>query len=56
MVGTIILLWALSDMYNTPVLNRIHNYYEEDKDNKHKANFLIALIIILSFILGTIVV
>lgn len=54
--GTIVILWLLSDMYNTPVLNRMQNYYEEDKDNKHLANFLIGVMIVLSFILGTMAV
>jgi len=55
LVGFISIFWYLNNVFNKPVLNRMKNFYEEDLAGKSVANFFILLIIILSFLLGTII-
>ena len=45
----------MANAFSKPILNRMHNYYEDDKDGRHIANFFIGLIAFISFIIGLLV-
>ena len=46
------IFWYLANVFSKPVLNRIHNYYEDDKEGRTIANALIGVCIALSIWLG----
>jgi hypothetical protein len=52
LVVLIIIFWITANAFNKPILNRMHNYYEDDKEGRDTANFFIGLMLILAFILG----
>ena len=49
----IALFWILANAFNKPVLNRMMNFYEDDKEGRDVANFFVAIMLVLSFILGS---
>jgi uncharacterized membrane protein len=51
-IGLILILWYLANVMNKPVLSRMHNYYEDDKDGRTLANIMIGICFVLSFVLG----
>jgi hypothetical protein len=54
-IGVISVAWIIANAFNKPILNRMHNYYEDDAEGRQIANSLIALMLFLSFILGILV-
>lgn len=55
LIGFMIVFWFLANMFSKPVLNRMHNYYEDDKDGRSIANIFIGMMLMIAFILGYIV-
>jgi hypothetical protein len=55
LVGFIFVLWGVANAMNKPVLNRIHNYYEDDTEGRHVANMIIGIMLVLAFLLGLLV-
>ena len=55
LIGMIGVAWLVANAFNKPILNRMHNYYEDDVEGRQIANSLIALMLFLSFILGILV-
>jgi hypothetical protein len=55
LVGFIFILWGVANAMNKPVLNRIHNYYEDDTEGRHIANMIIGIMLVLAFLLGLLV-
>lgn len=55
LIGIIGVAWIVANAFNKPILNRMHNYYEDDVEGRQIANSLIALMLFLSFILGILV-
>ena len=55
LVGFILVFWIVANAMNKPVLNRIHNYYEDDTEGRHIANIIIGIMLIIAFLLGTLV-
>jgi fucose permease len=55
LVGFIFVLWGVANAMNKPVLNRIHNYYEDDTEGRHIANMIIGIMLVLAFLLGLLV-
>lgn len=51
-VGIITVLWYLSVVLNKPVLNRISNYYEDDKNGRTIANTLFWVAVVIAYFLG----
>ena len=54
-VGFIVVLWYLVNVFSKPILNRMHNYYEDDPVGRQIANLIIGIIIVLSLLLGSII-
>ena len=52
LMGFILILWYLSNIFNKPVLNRMHNYYEDDAVGRQIANVIMVIIIVLSLFIG----
>lgn len=52
-VGFILVFWILSNAFNKPVLNKMMNYYEDDEAGRQTANLFIAIMLVLSFVLGS---
>lgn len=52
-VGFILVFWVLSNAFNKPVLNKMMNYYEDDEAGRQTANLFIAIMLVLSFVLGS---
>jgi hypothetical protein len=55
LLGIIAICWLMSNAFSKPILNRMHNYYEDDKDGRYIANIFIGVIACISFILGLLV-
>lgn len=55
LVGFIFVLWGVANAMNKPILNRIHNYYEDDTEGRHIANMIIGIMLVLAFLLGLLV-
>lgn len=55
LVGFILVLWLVANAMNKPVLNRMHNYYEDDTEGRHIANMIIGIMLALAFLLGILV-
>ena len=55
LLGVIAICWLMANAFSKPILNRMHNYYEDDKDGRHIANFFIGLIAFISFLIGLLV-
>lgn len=55
LVGFILVFWIVANAMNKPVLNRIHNYYEDDTEGRHIANIIIGIMLMIAFLLGTLV-
>jgi hypothetical protein len=45
----------MANAFSKPILNRMHNYYEDDKDGRYIANIFIGVIAFISFIIGLLV-
>lgn len=54
LIGFIAVLWYLVNVFSKPILNRMHNYYEDDPVGRQIANLTIGIIILTSIILGSI--
>ncbi len=52
LIGFISVLWYLVNVFSKPILNRMHNYYEDDPVGRQIANLIIGMIILLSILLG----
>lgn len=52
LVGLIVVFWLMSNAFSKPVLNRMQNYYEDDKEGRDAANVFIGLMLIIAFVLG----
>lgn len=52
-VGFILVFWVLSNAFSKPVLNKMMNYYEDDEAGRQTANLFIAIMLVLSFVLGS---
>lgn len=55
LIGVIGVCWIVANAFNKPILNRMSNYYEDDKDGRYIANMLISVMLLVSFLIGYIV-
>ena len=55
LTGFILLFWFSANAMNKPVLNIMHNYYEDDKDGRSIANVFIGIMLVLAFLIGTLI-
>ena len=51
-VGCIAMLWIIVNAMTRPVYNKMYNMYVEDEKGRAIANWTIAAIILVSFLLG----
>ena len=51
----VLAFWFIANAMNKPILNKMHNHYEDDKYGRQFANMLIGIIIIIAFLMGYIV-
>jgi hypothetical protein len=54
LLGFIVVLWYLVNVFSKPILNRMQNYYEDDPVGRQIANLIIGMIILLSILLGSV--
>ena len=54
-IGFIVVLWYLVNVFSKPILNRMHNYYEDDPKGRNIANMVIGVMLALAFLMGTII-
>ena len=54
LLGIIGLCWLLVNAFSKPILNKMHNYYEDDTEGRKIANILIAFILFIAFLVGLI--
>jgi hypothetical protein len=52
LVGFVLMLWYLANIFSKPVLNRMSNYYEDDHEGRTIANILIGVCISLAAWIG----
>lgn len=52
LVCIIMMCWYLANIYSKPKLNRLSNYYEEDKEGRTIANIFIGGAIVVAFTIG----
>lgn len=52
LVGFVLMIWYLANVFNKPVLNRMSNYYEDDHEGRAIANILIGVCMGLSWWIG----
>ena len=52
LIGIIVVSWILANAFSKPILNKMHNFYEDDKEGRKIANSLIGIIILVSFLIG----
>jgi hypothetical protein len=55
LLGIIAVCWLMANAFSKPILNRMHNYYEDDKDGRYIANIFIGVIAFISFLIGLLV-
>jgi hypothetical protein len=55
LLGFILAFWFIANAMNKPILNKMHNYYEDDKNGRQFANILIGIIILIAFLIGYLV-
>lgn len=51
-IGVIVICWISANAFSKPILNKMHNYYEDDLEGRQIANAFIGIIIIISFLIG----
>ena len=51
-VGAIAMFWVIVNAMTRPVYNKMYNMYVEDEKGRAIANYTIAAIILVSFLLG----
>ena len=54
LLGFIVVLWYLVNVFSKPILNRMQNYYEDDPVGRQISNLIIGMIILLSILLGSV--
>jgi hypothetical protein len=52
LIGFVLIFWYMANIFSKPVLNRMSNYYEDDKDGRLIANILIGVCIVASIWIG----
>lgn len=55
LIGVIAICWLSANAFNKPILNKMHNYYEDDKEGRQIANAFIGIMLCLSFLIGYLV-
>ena len=55
LMGFILVLWIVANAMNKPILNRMHNYYEDDTEGRYIANIIIGIMLSIAFLLGILV-
>jgi uncharacterized membrane protein required for colicin V production len=45
LLGFILAFWFIANAMNKPILNKMHNYYEDDKNGRQFANMLIGYLV-----------
>jgi hypothetical protein len=51
-IGCIVMFWVIVNAMTRPVYNKMYNMYVEDEKGRAIANWTIAAIILVSFLLG----
>lgn len=51
-IGCIVMFWIVINAMTRPIYNKIHNMYVEDEKGRAIANYTIAAMILVSFLLG----
>lgn len=51
-IGCIAMFWIIINAMTRPIYNKIHNMYIEDEKGRAIANYTIAAMILVSFLLG----
>jgi hypothetical protein len=55
LIGFILVFWLIANAFSKPILNRMHNYYEDDKDGRHIANMFIGAMLVFAFLIGLLI-
>jgi hypothetical protein len=51
-IGFIVMFWIIINAMTRPIYNKIYNMYVEDEKGRAIANYTIAALILVSFLLG----
>ena len=51
-IGFIVMFWIIINAMTRPIYNKIYNMYDEDEKGRTIANYTIAALILVSFLLG----
>jgi len=51
----VLAFWFIANAMNKPILNKMHNHYEDDKYGRQFANLLIGIMLLIAFLMGYLV-